>query len=154
MLKIICSVILLMILAINVSAIVDDDDGKVITEAEIKKELAEMRRMDISVFKEDYYLGGCLCGVGGGCLCFYGFYVIPLIASEPGGPSVKTGMILATSGVLSLGISVYLFYHGSQLDRYVAIERIKEQRHSQKQNEEKSLTPENRIILPLFSGRF
>ena len=44
---------------------------------------------------------------------------------------------------------------GKWIDRKVAIERIREKRRTQKQDEDKeSLTPESRITLPLLSGSF
>jgi len=164
LLKVICVVIpLILLLVASTSAVVYDDEGKVITKDEINKKLDEMHRMDIDMDPLDrgYYIaGGCLCGCTGVCLCWLG-YILPLATGDlmSEGVSEENGMILIVSGIIAFSVGAYFVYYGysEHSNRQYAIKMIKEKRHTQKQkqNEDKeSFVPEHRITLTLLSGSF
>jgi hypothetical protein len=134
LLKVTCVVIpfMLLLLVASTSAVVYDDEGKVITEDEIKNEIQ----------KHSIRLGHCCMGVG----CFGGLYM-----ALPMG-EYKSPLYIQVIGVTIIALG---YIAGKYVDRSDAIYRIKERRRAQKQNEDKeSLVPESRITLTLLSGSF
>ena len=157
LLKIIWFMILLVLLLItSTSAMVYDDEGNVITEDEIKKEINEMSTSGRHYI---HYISASRC-IGGSCVTIAPWLIgMSLYIPKEGYISLKERIIISAISIvgpiLGIYIAFYGHYKGEKLDRQDAIERIKEQRRTQKQNEGKeSLIPEHKIALPLLSGSF
>jgi len=138
----------MLLLVANTLSVVYDDEGKVITEDEIKTEIQ----------KHSIRLGHCC--LGGGCIG--GLYIAtwPYMAEALSGLG-NEGPYKAPLGTqvaaITIGVAIYILgdITGKHIDRTIAINRIKEERRAQKQYEDKkSFVPESKIILPLLIGRF
>lgn len=116
----------MLLLSVNVLAVVYDDEGNIITEDEIEKEIDEMHRIGIHPGR-GCVIGGCISGL------------IPLsigisIGREAGGEWWESlmylGPILGVPGAVVAFLGVKM---GDHIDRQAAIGRIKSERSSQKQ---------------------
>ena len=134
MLKIICFLtIIVLMLAANVSAVVYDDEGKVITEEEIMTEINQVGKN-----------GCCFLGTTfGAYLTGLSFLILYLNLINPDwlfdeGNDEEAFLCFASGAI----IGGYLGYKcgnklGKLIDRKVVIAKIKEKRRTQKQNEDK-----------------
>jgi hypothetical protein len=151
MIKVVCLMILVgMILSANVSAVVYDDEGKVITEEEIQYQMKSK-----SIYHTARY-GCCLIGTCLGMPLAAAASLLPLSFTEEdmgvGYVALSACLSEIVGGVIA---AKYSWKYGETLDREAAIERIKEMRRTQKQNrDKKSFIPEFRITLPLLSIGF
>jgi hypothetical protein len=125
-----------------------DDNGKIITEDEIKMKMGYT------------YLTGCGClGISLKSLGYLGLGISVVggsLASMFGNLNYTVGYLgcgIASLATILVGYRAPLL--GKHIEREIAIKKIKEQRRIQKQNEDKkSFVPESKITLPLLSGSF
>jgi len=144
--KIIYFIIPLMLMfVIGASAVVYDDEGKVISEEEIKIEMAIMKP------KATNYLG-CSSLIVGSCIGFWGFMSYAL--SGLGNTGADPEYIISITIGIGVAVITAGYIAGKNIDRTKAINIIKEKRRNKKQNEKESLIPESGIALPLLSGGF
>jgi len=149
MLKAMCFMILIpLVLVTSISAEVYDDAGKMITEEEIKREMNQVGYKGCGVF-------GSLFSAG--CIGFSSVALYVIIERSIFVVGDAGSLLFFAGGAIVGGYVGYSYWSrfGKWIDRKVAIERVKEKRRTQKQDEDKeSLTPESRITLPLLSGSF
>ena len=152
LLKFTCVVIpLVLLLVANASTLVYDevydDEGKVITEYEIKAEIAKMPSIRPG---QCFALSSACVGLGIG---YWGFMSYALSGLGNTGDDPK--YIIPVTIVIGVVVIAIGYIARKNIDREKAIERIKEIRRTQKQNEDKeSLIPESKITLTLLSGSF
>ena len=128
-----------------------DDDGKIITEDEIKMNM------------RDNYLTGCGClGISLKIIGYLGLGITTwgvLMVGITGGELNNTHLVeLGIASLVTIGIGYGAPLLGKYVERETAIKKIKEQRRSQKQDSSKidkeSFIPESKILIPLLSGKF
>jgi len=113
-----------LVLVTSISAGVYDDEGNVITEEEIEKEMRTMQKKRAMV--------GCLSGCVSGCAAMIiGFAYTPLLSSDP---NADLPLIIGCLSAVYFQIVGYEVgkHLRSNINRQSAIERVKEKRRTQK----------------------
>lgn len=125
--KVFCLIVIcILLLSANILAVVYDDEGNIITEGEIKKEMDEMHRTGMHPGR-GCVIGGCISGL---IPLSIGIFVGKEVGGEWWESLMYYGPTLGVAGAAAafLGVKV-----GNHIDRKAATGRIKAKRHSQRQ---------------------
>lgn len=126
-LTVFCLIMLsILLFSVNALAVVYDDEGEVIGEDEIKKEMNKMHRTGVHPGRA-CVIGGCSAGCIVGALCWW-VAIDNLFSNDQIYDALPIVGIASGIGTLVLG-----YLTGQERDEQAAIERIKAKRRNQRQ---------------------